>query len=112
MCWADLGPTRIWYFSSGPDPAQKAGLGQDQPGPSTRLAGPEQVWPSTRNQRGELFPPHPPACRMNVLHAEGNAGHKNIMRGKESLPGAEEAVALVVLLLLEAVLWRRPVAVY
>jgi hypothetical protein len=49
---------------------------------------------------------------MNVLHAEGNAGHKNIMRGKESLPGAEEAVALVVLLLLEAVLWRRPVAVY
>jgi hypothetical protein len=32
------------------------------------------------------------------------------MRGKESLPGAEEAVAPVVLLLLEAVLWRRPVA--
>jgi len=50
-------------FSSGPDPAQKAGLGQDQPGPSTRLAGPEQVWPSTRNQRGELFPPI-------LLHAE------------------------------------------
>jgi len=98
-------------FSSGPDPAQKAGLGQDQPGPSTRLAGPEQVWPSTRNQRGELFSPHPPACRTNVLHAEGNAGHGNNMRGKERLPGAEEAVALGLLLLPEAVLWRRPVAV-
>jgi hypothetical protein len=33
------------------------------------------------------------------------------MRGKERLPGAEEAVALVLLLLPEAVLWRRPVAV-
>ena len=32
------------------------------------------------------------------------------MRGKESLPGTEEAVALVVLLLPEAVLWRRLVA--
>jgi hypothetical protein len=33
------------------------------------------------------------------------------MRGKERLPGAEEAVALGLLLLPEAVLWRRPVAV-
>jgi len=78
-CWADFGPKWIGpistqnglgrsrpkklIFSSGPDPAQKAGLGQDQPGPSTRLAGPEQVWPSTRNQRGGLFPPI-------LLHAE------------------------------------------
>jgi len=116
-CWADFGPNWVGpisahklVFSSGPDPAQKAGLGQDQPGPSTRLAGPEQVWPSTRNQWGKLFPPHPRACRTNVLHVEGNAGHGNNMRGKERLPGAEEAVALVLLLLPEAVLWRRPVA--
>jgi len=93
MCWADLGPTKIWYFSSGPDPTRKAELGQDQPGPATKLIGPERVWPSTRNQQGELFSPHPPACRTNVLHAEGNVGDENKMRGKESLPGAEEAVS-------------------
>jgi len=93
MCWADLSPKKIWYFSSGPDPTRKAGLGQDQPGPATKLTGPEQVWPSTRNQRGELFPPHRPACRTFVLHAAGNTGDENKMRGKESLPGAEEAVS-------------------
>jgi len=82
MCWADPGPTKIWYFSSGPDPTRKAELGQDQPGPATKLTGPERVWPSTRNQRGELFSPHPPACRPNVLHAEGNASGENKMRGE------------------------------
>ena len=86
---------------------QKTGLGQDQPGPLTRLAGPEQVWPSTRNERGELFSPPSPACRTNVLHAEGNAGHGNNMRGKESLPGAGRRCLAMSL----AVLWRRPVAV-
>jgi len=40
-------------------------LGQNQPGPAT-----------TKNQRGDLFSPHPPACRTNVLHAEGNTGNK------------------------------------
>ena len=43
-CWADFGPKQI--FSSGPDPAQKAGLGQDPPGPD-------------QNGRGELISPHP-----------------------------------------------------
>ena len=95
MCWADPGPTKIWYFSSGPDPTRKAELGQDQPGPATKLTGPEQVWPSTGNQRGELFSPHPPACRPKVLHAEGNAREENEMRGKGSLPGAAEAVSLL-----------------
>ena len=36
-CWADLGPKKI--FSSGPDPAQKTGLGQDPPGPDSKRAG-------------------------------------------------------------------------
>ena len=68
--WADFSPkwigpisAQILLSSSGPEEAQKTGLGQDQPGPLTRLAGPEQVWPSTRNERGELFPPL-------LLHAE------------------------------------------
>jgi len=54
MYWADLGPNK---FFSGPDPAQKTGLGQDPPGPATKRAG-------------ELISPAP-ACRtLFVLHAE------------------------------------------
>ena len=34
--WADIGPQK--KFSSGPDPAQKTGLGQDPPGPATKRA--------------------------------------------------------------------------
>jgi len=69
MCWADLGLTRIWYFSSGPDPAQKAGMGQDPPGPATKTGG------------GNYFP-HTPACRtLFVLHAEKE---KINTRGKKS----------------------------
>ena len=77
-----------------------------RPGPEGR-AGPGSAWPINKTSwartslaqhkklTGELFSPHPPACRTNLLHAEGNAGDKSKMRGKESLPGAEEAVALV-----------------
>jgi len=91
MYWADLGPKKL-LSSSGPDPAQKTGLGQDPPGPAIKTGG------------GNYFPPTP-ACRtLFVLHAEKkrkiNAGNE----GEEELPGAEEVVALVLLLLLEAVL--------
>ena len=116
-CWADFGPKWI-----GPISAQKTDiLFWARPGPEGR-AGPGSAWPINKTSwartslaqhkkpTGGIISPHPPACRTNVLHAEGNAGHGNNMRGKESLPGAEEAVAPVVLLLLEAVLWRRPVA--
>jgi len=58
MDWADLGPKNKLIFSSGPDPAQKTGLGQDPPGPDPKWAG------------GINFPPTP-ACRtLFVLHAE------------------------------------------
>ena len=58
MGWADFGPKKKLTFSSGPDPAQKTGLGQDPPGPSQNGAG------------GIIFPPTP-ACRtLLVLHAE------------------------------------------
>jgi len=63
-CWADFGPKWIGpisaqnKYSSGPDPAQKTGLGQDPPGPVTKTGG------------GNYFPPTP-ACRtLIVLHAE------------------------------------------
>ena len=66
-CWADFGPKMDWAvldpknkiifwakpgpeYRSGPDSAQKAGLGQDPPGPD-------------QNGRGELISPPP-------LHAE------------------------------------------
>jgi len=38
MDWADLGPKEK-IFSSGPDPAQKTGLGQDPLGPDPKRAG-------------------------------------------------------------------------
>jgi len=45
-CWADFSPKCIGPISaqkllssSGPDPAQKTGLGQDQPGPAAKRAG-------------------------------------------------------------------------
>jgi len=75
--WADLAPT-ILLFSSGPDPAQKAGLGQNQPGPENKLAGPEPTWPreekkhhagpesnwpSNKTGGGKIIPP-------TLLHAE------------------------------------------
>jgi len=53
MGWADLGPKKT--LSSGPDPAQKTGLGQDPPGPSQNGAG------------GELFSPHP--CMQNATRS-------------------------------------------
>jgi len=60
-------------FSSGPDPAQKTGLGQDPPGPSQKRAG------------GNYFPPTP-ACRtLFVLHAEQEKKKINArMRGKKN----------------------------
>jgi hypothetical protein len=45
-----IGPISAQKNSSGPDPAQMTGLGQDQPGPATKRAG------------GIIFPP--------LLHAE------------------------------------------
>ena len=58
--WADLGPKKKKTFSSGPDPAQKTGLGQDPPGPSRNGAG------------GIIFPP--------PLHAER---YSFCMRGRK-----------------------------
>jgi len=92
MCWADLGPTKIWYFSSGPDPAQKAGLGQDPPGPATKTGG------------GNYFPPTPECRMLFVLHAEKE---KINTRGKKSYlaRGRRWLAALL------AVLWRRSMVV-
>jgi hypothetical protein len=91
MCWADLGPTRIWYFSSGPDPAQKAGLGQDPPGPATKTGG------------GNYFPPTPACKTLFVLHAEKE---KINTRGKKSYLARGRRWLAAFL----AVLRRRPVA--
>jgi len=68
---------------SGPGPAQKAGLGQDPPGPTTKTV------------RGNYFPPTP-ACRtLFVLHAEKKKNkYKN--EGEEELPGAGEAMTCCV----------------
>jgi len=74
-----------------------------RPGPEGR-AGPGSAWPSNQNGRGELFSPHP--CMQNAIRSACRKGKKNEYRneGEEELPGAEEAVALVLLVLLEAVL--------
>jgi hypothetical protein len=40
-----LGRSRPKKFSSGPNPAQKTGLGQDPPGPATKRAGGELISP-------------------------------------------------------------------
>jgi len=88
-CWADFGPKWVGLisaqkkltFSSGLDPAQKRGLGQDPPGPSQNGAG------------GNYFPPHP--CMQNATRSacgEGNEKNKREKEGEEKLPGAEEAV--------------------
>jgi len=94
--WADIGPSGIWA-NLGPTKSYISVWAR--PGPNSR-AGPESVWPTNTlemgqnpygpekgthqcwartglaqhwkiNQWGELFPPHPPACRTNVLHAGG-----------------------------------------
>jgi len=82
--WANLGPTKssisVWA-RPGPDsragpesvwPTNTSEMGQNQPGP---VKGTHQCWARTDlaqlwkiNQWGELFSPHPPACRTNVLH--------------------------------------------
>jgi len=46
---------------AGPDPAQKAGLGQDPPGPD-------------QNGRGELISPHP--CMQNAIRSACREGKK------------------------------------
>ena len=84
MDWADLGPKKL-LSSSGPDPAQKTGLGQDPPGPTIKTGG------------GNYFPPTP-ACRtLFVLHAEKKRKINAENEGEEELPGAEaKAVACCV----------------
>ena len=68
-CWAVFGPQWIGPSSapkknsSGPDPAQKTGLGQDPPGPSQNGVG------------GNYFPPTPAYRTLLVLHA-GNETRK------------------------------------
>jgi len=91
MDWADRGPKKLLY-SSGPDPTQKTGLGQDQPGPATKRAG------------GIIFPPLLHAERYSFCMQRKRKKIKRKNEGEEGLPGAEEVVALVLLLLLEAVL--------
>jgi hypothetical protein len=61
-------------------------LGQNQPGPAT-----------TKNQRGELFSPHPPASRTNVLHAGGDTDNK-INEGEEEFTWRGGGDALLVVL--------------
>jgi len=75
-CWADLGPKKniiFWArpgpeYRARPDSAQKAGLGQDPPGPD-------------QNGRGELISPHP--CMQNAIRSACREGktNKNQNRG-------------------------------
>jgi len=63
MDWANFSPKNL-ISPSGPGSAQKAGLGQDSPGPATKTGG------------GNYFPPTP-ACRtLFVLHAEKEKKNK------------------------------------
>jgi len=106
--WADLGPSGIWanlgptkssisvWARPGPDsragpesvwPTNTLEMGQNQPGP---VKGTHQCWARTGltqhwkiNQWGELFPPHPPACRTNVLHAGGKRRKPKEIKGEE-----------------------------
>jgi hypothetical protein len=82
-CWADFGPKMDWahklVFSSGPDPAQKAGLGQDPPGPE-------------QNGRGELISPHP--CMQNATRSACREGkNKHQKRGGRRVTWRGVAVA-------------------
>jgi len=77
MDWADLGPKNnilFWArpgpeYRAGPDSAQKAGLGQDPPGPD-------------QNGRGELISPHP--CMQNAIRSACREGktNKNQKKGR------------------------------
>ena len=64
-CWADLGPKMDWA-DFGPNTII---LFWARPGLED-WAGPGPAWPSNKRWRGELFSPHPSACRtLFVLHA-------------------------------------------
>jgi len=95
MCWA--GKSLVFLFWARPGPEGRAGPGSAWPINKTSWARTSLA--QHKKLTGGIIFPHPPACRTNVPHAEGNAGDKSKMRGKESLPGAEEAVALVLVLL-------------
>ena len=68
MDWADFGPNTIILFWARPGPEDWAG-----PGPA---------WPSNKRWRGELFSPHPSACRtLFVLHAGTKKKENAVMKG-------------------------------
>ena len=101
-CWADFGPKNnilIWARPgpegrSGPDPAQKAGLGRTRPGPD-------------QNGWGELISPHP--CMQNAIRSACREGKKQMntrIRGKKSYLARRRRWLAAFL----AVLWWRLVA--
>jgi len=74
-CRADFGPKWIGpisaqklIFSSGPDPAQKAGLGQDQPGPSNKTSWARTVLAQHKKPTGGIISP-PSSCMQNECSA-------------------------------------------
>jgi len=98
MDWANFGPKKL-ISPSGLGPAQKAGLGQDPPGPATKTGG------------GNYFPPTP-ACRtLFVLHAEKEKKSKNARMREKKGYLARRGRCVTGLPTSLAVLRWRPVAV-
>jgi len=88
-CWADLGPKMDWA-DFGPNTII---LFWARPGLED-WAGPGPAWPSNKRWRGELFSPHPPACRtLFVLHAGKKTKGSNEGRKKNYLARRRLCVA-------------------